>query len=89
MVLMVEALDKALTALRSPTSHTILLDPGGKPFTQKSARSLSKCDHLILIAAHYETVDHRVREHLIDEEISIGDYVLTGGEIPAMAVART
>ena len=86
MILMIEPLEKALTSLKTPTSHTILLDPGGKTFTQKSARELSKEDHLILIAAHYETVDHRVREHLIDEEISIGDYVLTGGELPAMVL---
>ncbi|MAG59870.1 tRNA (guanosine(37)-N1)-methyltransferase TrmD [Candidatus Woesebacteria bacterium] len=87
MLLMVEPVYKALKDLKSKSAHTVLLDPGGKPFTQKNAQKLSKIDHLILIAAHYEGIDHRIREHLIDEEISIGDYVLTGGEIPAMVVA--
>lgn len=89
MVLMIEPIDYALHDLVKSEKgkvHRVLLDPGGTPFTQKKAREFSKVDHLILIAAHYETVDHRVREHLIDEEISIGDYVLTGGEIPAMVV---
>lgn len=89
MVLMIEPIDHALHDLVKSEKgkvHRVLLDPGATPFTQKKARGFSKVEHLILIAAHYETVDHRVREHLIDEEISIGDYVLTGGEIPAMVV---
>ncbi|MBI2268163.1 MAG: tRNA (guanosine(37)-N1)-methyltransferase TrmD [Candidatus Blackburnbacteria bacterium] len=90
MVLMVEPLYKALTELKRKTKKakrkTILLDPGGKVFNQEKARGFAQLDHLILIAGHYETVDHRVREHLIDEEISIGDYVLTGGELPAMVI---
>jgi len=64
----------------------ILLTPQGKVFSQKKAKQLSKLEHLILIAGHYEGFDERIREHLVDEEISIGDYVLTGGEIPAMVV---
>lgn len=70
-----------------PTSTKILLlDPGGTPFNQMKAQEIAKFGHLILIAGHYEGVDERVKEHLIDEEISIGDYVLTGGELPAMVV---
>ncbi len=68
---------------------TILLSPRGKVFNQKIAQELSKLDYLILICGHYEGVDERVSEHLIDEEISIGDYVLTGGELPAMVVVDT
>jgi len=67
----------------------ILLTPQSKVFNQKTAQKLSKLDHLILICGHYEGVDERIREHLVDEEISIGDYVLTGGELPAMALVDT
>lgn len=62
------------------------MDAGGRKFDQQKALQLSKVEHLILIAGHYEGVDHRVHEHLVDEVISIGDYVLTGGEIPAMVL---
>lgn len=90
MILMVEPLDKALKELKlkvtSHESRVVLLDPGGTPFTQKKAQEFAKLDHLILIAGHYEGVDQRIKENLIDEEISIGDYVLTGGELPAMVV---
>lgn len=70
-------------------TKTILLSPQGKVFTQKKARELSKLEHLILIAGHYEGFDERVRKHLVDEEISIGEYVLTGGELPAMIITDT
>lgn len=86
MLLMIEPVARALQELRTKNSKVILLDPGGKLFNQKTASRLSKTQHLILIAAHYEGVDNRIREHLIDEEISIGDYVLTGGELPAMVI---
>lgn len=62
------------------------MDAAGKKFTQENAVNLSKEKHLIIIAGHYEGIDHRVHEHLVDEIISIGDYVLTGGEIPAMVI---
>ena len=65
---------------------TVLLTPQGKPFNQQKAEELAKLDHLILICGHYEGVDERVRQHLVDEELSIGDYILTGGEIPAMVI---
>ncbi len=64
----------------------VLLDAGGVKFTQKKALELSKLENLVLIAGHYEGIDHRVHEQLVDEIISIGDYVLTGGEIPAMVL---
>ena len=64
----------------------ILLDPTGEKFNQKKALKLSKFKHLIFICGHYEGVDNRVREHLIDEQISIGDYILTGGELPTMVI---
>ena len=82
---------KAVEYLRSPRhhvtkSHVILLCPQGKRLTQKIAKGLSKHKHLILICGHYEGVDERVRERLVDEEVSIGDYILTGGELPAMVL---
>lgn len=64
----------------------ILLTPQGRLFSQEIARDLSGYDHLILICGRYEGVDERVRQHLVTDEISIGDYVLTGGEFPAMVV---
>ena len=64
----------------------ILLSPQGKKLGQKIAKGLAKSSHLILICGHYEGVDERIRRFLVDQEISIGDYVLTGGELPAMVV---
>ena len=65
----------------------VFMGPTGQPFTQEKARELATYDQLILVCGHYEGVDYRVEEHLVDETISIGDYVLTGGELPAMVVA--
>ncbi|MDP8266088.1 MAG: tRNA (guanosine(37)-N1)-methyltransferase TrmD [Candidatus Aceula meridiana] len=67
-------------------ASVLLMTPSGKPFTQKIAKRLSKEKNLIIICGHYEGVDDRVRQHLVDESISIGDYVLTGGEVPAMVI---
>jgi len=88
MLMKVDVIHKAVEELKSKTNNTkvVLLDARGKVFTQKKAVQLSKFSHLILIAGHYEGVDYRVHEHIADEVISIGDYVLTGGEIPAMVV---
>lgn len=86
MILRIDIIDEALKALRTEKSHVILLDATGEKFFQQKAVKLSKLNHIILIAGHYEGVDHRVHEHLVDEVISIGDYVLTGGEIPAMVL---
>jgi tRNA (guanine37-N1)-methyltransferase len=89
MVLMVEPIFKALKELKKPNSRVILLTPQGKTFNQKRAKELSKNEHLIFICGHYEGFDERIREFLVDEEISIGDYVLTGGELPAMIITDT
>ncbi|WP_227766685.1 tRNA (guanosine(37)-N1)-methyltransferase TrmD [Zhaonella formicivorans] len=70
----------------SAKTRTILLCPQGEVFSQRKAEELAELDHLILICGHYEGVDERVRDHLVDEELSIGDYILTGGELPAMVV---
>ena len=68
--------------------HTIFLSPAGKTFTQEEAkRLLNHYDHLILVCGHYEGIDERFIEECVDEELSIGDFVLTGGELPAMVVA--
>jgi tRNA (guanine37-N1)-methyltransferase len=90
MIMRVDVVDAALKSLvtnhQSPITKVILLDATGEKFTQQKALQLSKVEHLILIAGHYEGVDHRIHEHLVDEVISIGDYILTGGEIPAMVI---
>lgn len=90
MVLMVEPIYKAIQKAESAAHDTrvILLTPQGKTLNQKIAQRLAKEEHLTLICGHYEGVDERVRE-LVDEEISIGDYVLSGGEVPAMVVLET
>lgn len=64
----------------------LLMCPGGKPFTQAKAQALAKYDQLVFICGHYEGLDARISEYLADEAISIGDYVLTGGELPAMVI---
>ena len=66
--------------------HTVYLSPQGKVFSQERAKELAQMDEIVLLCGHYEGVDQRVLDMIIDEEISIGDFVLTGGEIPAMAV---
>ena len=67
--------------------HVVFMGPTGTTFTQEKARELATYDQLVIVCGHYEGVDFRVEEHLVDETISIGDYVLTGGELPAMVVA--
>ena len=83
---------EAITKARKLKPRVMLLSPQGTTLTQAVAQRLSRERHLILLCGHYEGVDERVRQHLADEELSIGDYVLTGGELPAMvlldAVAR-
>lgn len=88
MILKVAPIFAALKKAKGGTKNkrTILLTPQGKVFNQKTARRLTRYDHLILICGHYEGVDERVGEYLTDEQISIGDYILTGGEIPAMVI---
>lgn len=94
MVMRPDVLCDAISQTRAATpkggtTQVILLDPQGKKFNQKIAAELATVSHLILVAAHYEGIDERVKENCIDDTISIGDYVLTGGEIPAMAVLDT
>ena len=67
--------------------HLVYLSPKGKTFTQSKAVELSKLDRIVLLCGHYEGIDERVIEEIVDEEISIGDFVLTGGELPALTVA--
>jgi len=67
--------------------HVVFMGPTGAPFTQEKAIELATFDQLVIVCGHYEGVDYRVEKHLVDETISIGDYVLTGGELPAMVVA--
>jgi tRNA (guanine37-N1)-methyltransferase len=87
MVLKPEPLFAAVEALRTPQARVALLDPRGRRFTQDVAAELTRVSHLILLAGRYEGVDERVATELADEVISIGDYVLTGGELPALVVA--
>ena len=76
----------AVEALRTKNSFVVLMTPQGKRFTQSLASDLSKREHLIVICGHYEGIDHRVVEQLVDLEISIGDYVLTNGAIAAVVI---
>ena len=78
---------EAVCAERESKPHCIYLSPKGSVFTQQKAVALSQLPHLFLLCGHYEGIDQRILDTIIDEEISIGDFVLTGGEIPAMAVA--
>jgi len=80
-----EAVEKIKEEIDS-SSRVILLSPQGRPLNQEKVKELAKERVLIFICGHYEGVDERVREHLVDEEISLGDYVLTGGELAAMVV---
>ena len=90
MILMVEPIYRAITALKLKNKNeklkVILLSPQGKVFNQQKAQQLAKQKHLVFVCGHYEGVDERIRQHLVDEEISIGDYILTGGELPAMVI---
>lgn len=87
MILKVEPVFEAVRKIKEEgKGEVILLSPRGQTFTQKKAKELVREEKIILICGHYEEVDERIRECLIDEEISIGDYVLTGGELPAMVM---
>jgi len=87
MLLKPEPIFAAIAELRTEHSHTLLMTPQGKPFKQSMAQSYAKQQHLIILCGHYEGVDHRVIDELIDDEISIGDYVLTNGAIAAAVVS--
>lgn len=86
MLIRPEPVFAAVESLRTADSHVVLMTPQGSPFRQAKAREFSVHRHLILVCGHYEGIDHRVVEALIDEEISIGDYVLTNGAIAAAVV---
>jgi len=86
MLLKVEPIYNALQELRRPGSRVILLSAQGARFDQSAARRLSAEKHLIMISGHYEGVDQRVADHLVDEQISLGDYVLTNGTIAALVI---
>ena len=90
MVMNVEPIARVVAAIKKevPETRTILLSPGGRPFDQEKAWELSRLPSLTLICGRYEGIDERVRLHFVDEEISIGDYILTGGEIPAMVLVE-
>ena len=84
MVMKPEPIFAAVESLRSAASTVVLMTPQGRRFDQPMAREFSAGSHLIILCGHYEGIDHRVVEHLIDAEISIGDYVLTNGAIAAV-----
>ena len=87
MLMMAQPIYDAITSIEGyKEARKIYLSPKGKVFNQTESKRLSKHNHLILLCGHYEGVDQRVIDLLIDEEISIGDYVLTGGELPAMVL---
>ncbi|QQS38680.1 tRNA (guanosine(37)-N1)-methyltransferase TrmD [Candidatus Woesebacteria bacterium] len=89
MVLMVEPIYKAIKELKKKNTKVYLVCPQGSTFNQQIAQHMSQEKHIILISGHYEGFDERIREHLVDDEISIGDYVLTGGELPSMVIVDT
>lgn len=88
LVMNIEPIDRALKAVREegPQAWSILLSPSGKKFDQKKARELAEKERIVLVCGRYEGVDERVAQTLVDEDLSIGDFVLSGGEIAAMAV---
>ena len=88
MVLKIEPLAHAIESVRRAGTRVILLDPAGRRFTQAVAEELARLDHIVLVCGRYEGVDARVSEHLVDEELSIGDYVLSGGEAAALVVTE-
>lgn len=90
MILQADPIYRCYDAIREETGekpHLIYLSPQGKTLTQQKARELATLPNLALLCGHYEGIDERVIEEIVDEELSIGDYVLTGGELPALVVA--
>ena len=88
MVMMIEPVFKAIEKVKSERSYDeiIYTSPDGEKFTQRIANRLSLLNNIIILAGHYKGIDHRIREHLVTMEISVGDYVLSGGELPAAAI---
>ena len=86
MLMKPDVVDRAYNSVKTENAKVIYLTPQGKTLDQKIVKELSNQKHLILLCGHYEGIDQRVIDKIVDEEISIGDYVLTGGEIPAMVL---
>ena len=86
MVIMPDVVYDAYEAVKTESAKVIYLSPQGKTLKQKEVKRLSSEKHIILLCGHYEGIDQRVIDEIVDEEISIGDYVLTGGELPAMVL---
>lgn len=88
MVMQIEPVDNAISALRAERDYdeVIYTSPDGEMLTQPVANSLSLAENIIILCGHYKGIDHRIREHLVTREISIGDFVLTGGELPAAVI---
>lgn len=88
MVMQIGPVDRAIAHLKEQRDYdeVIFTSPDGETFDQPMANSLSLCENIIILCGHYKGVDYRIREHLITKEISIGDYVLTGGELPAAII---
>ena len=89
MVMKIEPVDRCISSLKAERTYdeVIFTSPDGEQFSQPLANRLSLLDNIIILCGHYKGIDYRIREHLITMEISIGDYVLTGGEIPAAVIA--
>jgi len=89
MVMRIEPIDKAISSLKAERSYDeiIYTSPDGKKFDQQTANALSMMKNIVILCGHYKGIDYRIREHLITLEISIGDYVLTGGELAAAVIA--
>lgn len=88
MVMKIEPVDRCISFLKSQRKYdeVIFTSPDGETFNQKIANGLSMLENIIILCGHYKGIDYRIREHLVSREISIGDYVLTGGELPAMVM---
>ncbi len=88
MVMMVQPVDACISKLKSERNYdeVIFMTPDGETFNQPIANALSLLDNIIILCGHYKGIDYRIREHLVTKEISVGDYVLTGGELPAACV---
>ncbi|MGM9865093.1 MAG: tRNA (guanosine(37)-N1)-methyltransferase TrmD [Muribaculaceae bacterium] len=89
MVMQIEPVDRCISALKAERDYdeVIFTAPDGEQLTQPMANQLSMLDNIIILCGHYKGIDYRIREHLITKEISVGDYVLTGGEMPAAIIA--
>ena len=86
MLIMPDVVYDAYSSVKSEDAKVVYLSPKGKVLNQNKVKELAKSQHLILLCGHYEGIDQRVLDEIVDEEISIGDYVLTGGELPAMVL---